>query len=435
MEPPNREAFLFMFVSYYSHMKQFIFIYFLFQLSVFAQDDKNISVVSLEKANVVYRGIMNPIKIAVPGAKSYKVEAPGELTKIDSLGNYYWNITAVSGLKASIKIDIIMPDDSSRHEEKEFKINPISRRSGYIASDFEYHTYEMTHEQIRKLNLKTIVENFNYSVDTTYFRVEHFTIEIQGQETIWIKGNKMNNKVFNFLKDLPIGTELFIGDIHPYNPHQYDLTRIETVKVRIVDSIDSKTLKPIILSNNLNYKNIIYRGIDNSLKIEVPGAKSFTMNASGLSEMTQDSTYTINVNNIKEDKIHLDFKILTQHDSVLNIKELFYIKNITPNKITINDKSCKNCVLKLTPSELKNAILEIKVDDAEESWSNIRVWDFTIKMPNGNVLEMAGDKITDELLNKLLKLSKNSILEITIPYYGSIGVIQDPPPQKIMILK
>lgn len=416
-------------------MKKFIFIYLLFQLSAFAQCDKNISVVSLEKVNVVYRGIVNPIKIAVPGAKSYAVEAAGELTKIDSLGNYAWNVTGVTGRKASVKINITMPDNSKRHEEKEFEIKAINHRKCLISSDHEWVTYEMTHKQLKTLNLKTIIENFNYSVDTTYFRIEHFTIEIQGQETIWIKGNKMNNKVFNFLKDLPIGTELFIGDIYTYNPHQYDLTRIETVKVRIVDSIDSKILKPVILSNNLNYKNIIYRGIDNSLKIEVPGAKSFTVNASGLSEMTRDSTYTINVSNIKEDKIHLDFKILTEYDSILNIKEFFYIKNIIPNKITINDKSCKNCILKLTPSELKNAVLEIKVDNAEESWSNVHVWDFLIKMPNGNVLEMTGDKITDELLNKLLKLSKNSILEITIPHYGSIGVAQDPPPQKIMILK
>ena len=72
-------------------MKYFLIL--LFSISAFAQSDSisraNISVVSAEKLNVVYRGIDNPIKIAVPGAKSFIATAKDSaLVKIDNLGNY-----------------------------------------------------------------------------------------------------------------------------------------------------------------------------------------------------------------------------------------------------------------------------------------------------------------------------------------------------------
>ena len=56
-------------------------------LTAFSQGDTIISVISAEKLNVVYRGIPNPIKIAVPGAKSFVATGPG-LVKTDSIGNY-----------------------------------------------------------------------------------------------------------------------------------------------------------------------------------------------------------------------------------------------------------------------------------------------------------------------------------------------------------
>lgn len=205
--------------------------------------------------------------------------------------------------------------------------------------------------------------------------------------------------------------------------------------MRIVNSANSEMLKPVILSNNQNYQNIIYRGIDNLLKIEVPDAKSFIVTAPGLGKITKDSTYIINVNNIKEDKVNLDFTVYNWDGSVKAIRELLYIKNLTPKKITIGNKSCKNCILKLKLSELKNAVLEIKVDDAEESWSNMKVWSFIVNMPNESILEIEGDKINDDLLNKLAKLSKNSIVEITIPYHGSESIFKDPLPLKFMIIK
>ncbi|PZR20911.1 MAG: hypothetical protein DI539_09575 [Flavobacterium psychrophilum] len=411
-------------------MKQLFLLLLLICSLAFGQD-KNISVISLEKVNIVYRGIMNPIKIAVPGAMQYKVEAPGTLEKVDSLGNFNWNVTAVSGLRANVKITATMPDSSIIYEEKEFEIRAIPNRNAYVDSNFEQRTYEMTHEQLKNLNIKTAFQNLFYNYNKAYDKVESFTLFIDGMEHIWIKDDKMTSKVFDLIKNLPLGSEIFVGEIQTYNPDQYHYTRLPHVKIRLIETpvvIDSK---PIITSR---YNNIIYRGINDTLKIEVPNAKSFTVTAAGLSEMTQDSTYTINVSRIKEDGIYLDFTITNNDNSVINTRELLYIKDITPKKITVNGKSCSNCTLKMTLSELKNALIDIVIDDKEDSYSNTKIWSFIIKLPNGKKLVVDHDTVTDEIFQKLSKLKKKSVIEISVPYYTSSGFTYDPPPLKLMLI-
>ena len=67
-----------------------IFFIFLFPIFVFAQDtisQPKLSVISLDKVKVVYRGVDNPITVAVPNAKEYWVSGPG-VSKTDEIGKY-----------------------------------------------------------------------------------------------------------------------------------------------------------------------------------------------------------------------------------------------------------------------------------------------------------------------------------------------------------
>ena len=88
----------------------------------------------------------------------------------------------------------------------------------------------------------------------------------------------------------------------------------------------------------------------------------------------------------------------------------------------------------MTLQELKNAIIDIKVDDLEESFSNIIVSGFILKLPKGKKLEVDGDSITDNVFNEISKLKKNSMIELITPYYGAQGYTNDPPPLKILIV-
>jgi hypothetical protein len=88
----------------------------------FAQNT-NISVISAEELNVVYRGIGNPIKIAVPGAKSFIAVAPG-LTAVDSLGNYI--LSPGVDNEVTVKIDAVMEDGFNAKGGKSFSDKRIA---------------------------------------------------------------------------------------------------------------------------------------------------------------------------------------------------------------------------------------------------------------------------------------------------------------------
>ena len=64
-------------------MKIFFYLLFIpFSLLAQTNTDTNSSVLSLDRMNVVYRGIPNPISIAVNDAKSYKIFGDGVSKKI-----------------------------------------------------------------------------------------------------------------------------------------------------------------------------------------------------------------------------------------------------------------------------------------------------------------------------------------------------------------
>ena len=105
-----------------------------------AESNNNISVVSSERTSILYRGIYNPIKIAVPNAKSFIASAPG-LTKIDSLGNYNFDVTGVSRNETTIKIKAVMNDGSTINESKTFEIRDIKGQLALINGENCYGDY------------------------------------------------------------------------------------------------------------------------------------------------------------------------------------------------------------------------------------------------------------------------------------------------------
>lgn len=395
-----------------------------------AQSDKNISVISIERADIVYRGIMNNIKIAVPGAKSFTVDAPGELIKVDSLGNYQWNVTSVAGLKAIIKIKINLADDTTKYEKKEFEIKAIRHRRSYIKSNYGWITHEMTREQLKNLSIATILDDF--PSDTLYSKIEHFAISTDGYEDILIRGNKITDNAYQQLKQLPNGSEILIDQISTYNPHQYCFMPIPAIKIKIIEHNVNELLIPVIENQYSN--NILYRGIDNKIRVDIPYAKSFEIISPYAKWIAEDSIYSINISHIKEDRTYIDFKIVTQTDSVMYSKALVYIKDIVPKKISVKGKSCTNCKLKMKLSELRGAKIDIVTDEINERQTSYLINSFTFTTPNNEIIEVRGNIITKEAFQKISKLANKSTLELNV-YYFSGGFTHDPPPLKITIIK
>ena len=142
-------------------MKQTFLIVLLLAFNNGLSQEADISVISVEKANIVYRGINNPIKIAVPGAKSYTVTSNGKLTKKDSLGNYLFNATGTQGKVAKIYIEAIMKNGSFVKEEKQFELREIPRRKANITGAFTNKVYEMTFEELEKPRNQNTYRSFS----------------------------------------------------------------------------------------------------------------------------------------------------------------------------------------------------------------------------------------------------------------------------------
>jgi hypothetical protein len=108
----------------------------LLSFCAFAQTDSisrtNISVISAERLNVVYRGIDNPIKIAVPGAVSFEVSAPG-IKKGSGQGNYILN--PGQGNEVNVIIIAIMSDGKLLNELKTFRIKGLPAPTGVLNDD------------------------------------------------------------------------------------------------------------------------------------------------------------------------------------------------------------------------------------------------------------------------------------------------------------
>lgn len=192
--------------------------------------------------------------------------------------------------------------------------------------------------------------------------------------------------------------------------------------------------EPII---SIQYKNILYRGIDNRLEINVPGAKSFEVSAPGLRQSGKFHEYSWNVSQIKEDNINLEFKIRTR-DSVFTTKRSFYIRDMKPMLVLINDRGCKDCIIELTKEEVSTAKLRVGVDDYAIDREIIygRVNSFLLELPDGNLYPVGGDTFSDSAKKMILQFPTESIFKISkVEYSTHVGYAPRPTTKFMLVDK
>lgn len=196
-------------------MKNVIRIFFLFiSMSFYGQNDtisvvktSNSSVVSADKMNVVYRGLPNPISIAVPNCKSFTATAQG-LSKV-SEGKYI--LIPGSGLETIIILDIILNDGSSIKEEHKFRIKNSPRISGAINGLICNQSIIL----MCKEELKNATISIDFPKDFFYelkFNLKQFVVKI-GNQNIVIIGTKFNKKAIDIIEKLPLNSIFEIQDL------------------------------------------------------------------------------------------------------------------------------------------------------------------------------------------------------------------------------
>lgn len=220
-------------------MKKLI-VFLLFSISIYAQES-NVSmetnsmkgVVSAKKMNVVYRGIRNPISIVVPNCKSFTATCPG-LEKNDNI--YY--LSPGAGLFSTIKLTIILNDDSVVNEEHKFRILPISRPIGTIDGRNCYNCIvEMTKEELMNAEVSYKLDDFVFEYDKQNTTIKGFIFNYSKNKKIIVSGNKFTNEINEIIKKLKIGSLISIKEIAYSFPgsENYMLARIYPIKIKIIE--------------------------------------------------------------------------------------------------------------------------------------------------------------------------------------------------------
>lgn len=204
-------------------------LFFLFSLSIYAQDTipATKSVIALDKMNLVYRGIPNPISIAVNNAKSYVISGKGVLKKDD--GKYV--IYPGSGNETKVFIEIENFDGSKVVEEHVFRTKGLPAPIGTLNDQYSTNGYLVfTKKQFK--NSKVGISFPNFLIDVNFTTIS-FTI-VHNSKELKINGDSINEDAFNFIKNLKKNSIIIIKDIrYPTSP-EVSPRRIE-MKVLLIE--------------------------------------------------------------------------------------------------------------------------------------------------------------------------------------------------------
>ena len=152
------------------------------------------SVISLDKVKTVYRGILNPISIAVSNCKSYEVSGIG-LEQV-SKGKYILSPRAGNEVKILVKVTNF--DDTVSFEEHVFKIRNFTNAITTIkGSHCESCTLLFEKEKIKDAFIGINLREFGYDYEA---EVVEFTVKIPNKESIVVYGNRITEEIYKLLK-------------------------------------------------------------------------------------------------------------------------------------------------------------------------------------------------------------------------------------------
>jgi hypothetical protein len=195
-------------------MKKLTFLFMLaFSTVVFGQDSlvvkPKLSVVSADKMNVVYRGMVNPISIAVNDGKQFTASAPG-LSK-DEHGNYV--LRPGSGTEVNVMVSIKQDDGTTLVEKHPFRIKPIPSAVSAINgnSTCDACLLRFSIEELSDAEISVHIPGMLH--ENLALTVTGFLIKVPGKPSILVEGNKFTPKVLSALKKVNYKDEIVVFNI------------------------------------------------------------------------------------------------------------------------------------------------------------------------------------------------------------------------------
>jgi hypothetical protein len=184
-------------------MKNLLFLI-LFPTILLAQNDSivvqkpNLSLISLNKLNIVYKGIPNSLSVLVKDSKSYKLKGEGITQHED--GSY--SIRPKSGKEAKVMVEIQTTDSTKVFEEHSLRVKELPmaailvNQKGCINCEC---TIEMTAADLlnAQVSVKLIDFLLDYNITVTGFRLYLTNTNGETLDSFDIQGSRIPDDVYD----------------------------------------------------------------------------------------------------------------------------------------------------------------------------------------------------------------------------------------------
>lgn len=177
-------------------MKQLILFFLIFSFHSHAQDTIPAirSVIALDKMNVVYRGVENPLSIAVNDVKSYIIYGDG--VSKNKEGKYI--LSPGSGNETKVFVEIENFDGSKVIEEHVFRVLPFGPHY-FTINDFRDNGNLVFYiEDLKDAKIEAKIKDFLFPIN---LEVKGFDIKFPRNKTLTIEGYLLTDEVYELLKN------------------------------------------------------------------------------------------------------------------------------------------------------------------------------------------------------------------------------------------
>lgn len=191
------------------------------------------AVISADKMNVVYRGVENPITIAIPGLSDDKVNASA--TGLTRVSGSKYVMRPGSGREVVITASGTTPDGVTVSSKVPFRIKDIPRPSGTVrGEDGNGGAVRIERQGLEIATIGAVLQDFDFEMN---LQVTGFSFRVPGQPTINVQGNKLNQQAKSALQRAPRGAVVQIIDIKAtiVGNSSYILPRISPIMVELTN--------------------------------------------------------------------------------------------------------------------------------------------------------------------------------------------------------
>jgi len=170
----------------------------------------NSAVIAADKMNVVYRGVVNPMTVSIPGIPDNKVTASG--TGLSKVSGSKYNMSPQGGRTVTITASGTLPDGQRISTPAEFRIKDIPRPVGTIRGESgDGGAVRMQRAGLERSSVGAMLADFDFDLA---LNVTGFSFKVSGQPTVRVNGRKLDASAKGALRRAKRGDVVQIIDIN-----------------------------------------------------------------------------------------------------------------------------------------------------------------------------------------------------------------------------